>query len=107
MGKGQRERETQNLKQAPGSELSAQNRMQGLNSRTLRSSAMLYGLSQPGALETIYIFFNVYLFLRQRETEHEWGRVRERETQNLKQAPGYELSAQSPTRGSNSRTARS
>ena len=23
-------------------------------------------------------FFNVYLFLRQRETEHEWGRVRER-----------------------------
>ena len=24
------------------------------------------------------IFFNVYLFLRQRETEHEWGRVRER-----------------------------
>ena len=33
-------------------------------------------------------FFNVYLFLRQRETEHEQGRVRERETQNLKQAPG-------------------
>ena len=32
------------------------------------------------------IFFNVYLFLRQRETEHERGRVRERETQNLKQA---------------------
>ena len=24
------------------------------------------------------IFFNVYLFLRQRETKHEWGRVRER-----------------------------
>ena len=41
------------------------------------------------------IFFNVYLFLRQRETEHERGRVRERETQNLKQAPGSELSAQS------------
>ena len=52
-------------------------------------------------------FFNVYLFLRQRETEQERGRVRERETQNLKQAPGSELSAQSPTRGSNSRTARS
>ena len=52
-------------------------------------------------------FFNVYLFLRQRETEHEWGRVRERETQNLKQAPGSELPAQSPTRGSNSRTVRS
>ena len=54
-----------------------------------------------------FIFFNVYLFLRQRETEHEWGRVRERETQNLKRAPGSELSAQSPTRGSNSRTVRS
>ena len=33
--------------------------------------------------------------MRQRETEHEWGRVRERETQNLKQAPGSELSARS------------
>ena len=55
-----------------------------------------------------YLFiFNVYLFLRQRETEHEWGRVRERKTQNPKQAPGSELSAQSPTRGSNSRTMRS
>ena len=32
--------------------------------------------------------------MRQRETEHEWGKVREREweTQNLKQAPGSELS---------------
>ena len=55
----------------------------------------------------LFFFFNVYLFLRQRETEHERGRVREGETQNLKQAPGSELSAQSPTRGSNSRTARS
>ena len=26
-----------------------------------------------------FIFFNVYLFLRQRETEHEWGRVRKSE----------------------------
>ena len=50
-----------------------------------------------------------YLFLRQRETEGEQGRVREREseTQNLKQAPGSELPAQSPMRGSNSQTARS
>ena len=54
----------------------------------------------------ILFFFNVYLFLRQGETQHEQGRVRETETQNLKQAPGSELSAQSPTRGSNSRTAR-
>ena len=29
--------------------------------------------------------------MRQGETEHEQGRVRERETQNLKQAPGSEL----------------
>ena len=40
---------------------------------------------------------------RQRERERE----RERETQNPKQAPGSEPSAQSPTRGSNSRTATS
>ena len=53
------------------------------------------------------LFFNVYLFLGQRETEHERGRGRERETQNWKQAPGSEPSAQSPTRGSNSRTVRS
>ena len=44
--------------------------------------------------------------MRPRETEHERGRVRERETQNPKQAPGSEPSAQSPTRGSNSRTAK-
>ena len=36
-GEEQRERETQNLKQAPGSELSAQSLMQGSNSQTVRS----------------------------------------------------------------------
>ena len=52
--------------------------------------------------------FFKYLFLTQRETEHVQGRGRERgDTQNLKQAPGSELSAQSPTRGSNPQTARS
>ena len=50
-------------------------------------------------------FFNVYLFLR--ETECERGRGRERGTQNPKQAPGSELSAQSPTRGLNSQAMRS
>ena len=67
------------------------------------------GLSRnPGGSQDGNFFFKrFYLFLRQGETEHEQGRVRERETQNLKQAPGSELSAQSPTRGSNSRTARS
>ena len=43
---------------------------------------------------------------RERETEHEWGGA-ERETQNTKQAPGSELSAQSPTQGLNSQTVRS
>ena len=66
--------------------------------------------AQPTALprRPFNFFFNVfYLFLGQRETEHEWGRGRERETQNQKQAPGSEPSAQSLMRGSNSRTARS
>ena len=50
-------------------------------------------------------FFNLLMFFciierereGERETEHEQrrGRERERETQNLKQAPGSELSAQS------------
>ena len=35
------------------------------------------------------------------------GAERERETQNPKQAPGSELSAQSPTQGSNPQTVRS
>ena len=54
-----------------------------------------------------FVFFNIYLFLRQRQSMGRGGDQRERETQNLKQARGFELSAQSPTRGSNSQTARS
>ena len=38
----------------------------------------------------VKFFCNVYLFLR--ETEHERGKGRERGPQNLKQAPGSELS---------------
>ena len=37
MGKGQKERDTQNPKQAPGSELSAQSSMKGSNPQTARS----------------------------------------------------------------------
>ena len=51
-------------------------------------------------------FFNVYLFLRQRETEHELGRVREREGDTESEA-GSGLSAQSPMWASNLRTVRS
>ena len=50
-------------------------------------------------------FFNVYLFERERERERERVKAgegqRERETQDPKQAAGSELSAQSPTPGSN------
>ena len=50
----------------------------------------------------------MFLFSFETETEHEQGEgQRERETQNPKQAPGSEPSAQSPMRGSNSRTVRS
>ena len=52
-----------------------------------------------------------YLFLRERERERDIVQdregYRERETQNSKQAPGSELSAQSPTWGLNSQTTRS
>ena len=73
------------------------------------SESFVINLSLP-----ILIFFNVYLFGGERETERERERdrereservgegQRERETQNPKQAPGSELSAQSPTWGSNS-----
>ena len=45
------------------------------------------------------IFFSMYLFWQR---QREWGRGKERgRQQNPKQAPGSELSAQSPTRGSN------
>ena len=48
--------------------------------------------------------------MRETETEHVGGgaeREGDTESQNLKQAPGSELSAQSPTGVSNSRTVRS
>ena len=52
-GEGQRETETQNPKQAPGSKLSAQSLIQGSNPRTTRSwpepKSTLSRLSHPGA----------------------------------------------------------
>ena len=50
---------------------------------------------------------SLFILERERDREQVGKRQRERETQNLKQAPGSELSAQSPTWGSNSRTMRS
>ena len=55
----------------------------------------------------LVLFHRLFIFERQRETEHEWERGRERETQNPKQAPGSELTAQSPVRDSNPQTMRS
>ena len=55
--------------------------------------------------------FPMFIFERERqrdrETELEWGRGRERGRHNPKQAPGSELSAQTPMWGSNSRTMKS
>ena len=61
---------------------------------------------------SFFLFFKfVLMFIseRERETELEWGRDRERvgDTENPKQAPGSEPSAQSPRRGLNSQTVRS
>ena len=47
-------------------------------------------------------FFNVYLFLRESNRVQEGEGQSERETQNLKQSPGSELSTQSLMLGSNS-----
>ena len=46
------------------------------------------------------LFFKVYLFLRERVCVHELGKSRERGRHGIwKQAPGSELSAQSPMQG--------
>ena len=58
-------------------------------------------------------FFNVYLLLRERERQTDrqnmsgGGAERETHTQNMKQSPGSELSAQSLIQGSNPQTLRS
>ena len=52
-------------------------------------------------------FFNVFIYFWDRERAWAEEGQRERETLNLKQAPGFKLSAQSPKWGSNSQTVRS
>ena len=51
--------------------------------------------------------FDVYLFLRDSKRQCVSRGGTERDKQNPKQVPGAELSAQNPTRGSNSQTIRS
>ena len=55
------------------------------------------------------LFFNVYLFLKERKRDRVQAGEgqRERESQNLKQAPGSGLSAQGPTWDLNLWTGRS
>ena len=53
------------------------------------------------------LFFNMYLFLRDRDRAWAGEGERERKIQNPQQAPGSERSARSPTRGSNPQTGRS
>ena len=66
---------------------------------TIRMMNLLH-LDPPQA-NYYYYYLDVFIF--ERERERELGeRQRERETQNLKQAPGSELSAQSLRRGLNS-----
>lgn len=43
----------------------------------------------------------LFIFERRRHTECKWERARERETENLKQAPGSQLTVQDPTQSSN------
>ena len=76
----------------------------------LRRKSKLFSISLKDFHYSFFFIFNVSLFLRERVwvgqgTERE--RERERKTQNPKQAPGSELSAWSPMRGSNSWNVRS
>ena len=91
---GQRERETQNQKQAPGSEPSAQSPTRGPNSRTTRSwpgwSRTLNRLRHPGAPERI--FFNIDLFWRDRERQNMSSGGAEREG-DAELEPGSRLRA--------------
>ena len=79
-GEGQREKETQNQKQAPGSEPSAQSLTRGSNSRTARSwpgwSRTLNRLRHPGAPAIIFLMF-IYFWERQRQSMSGGGAERE------------------------------
>ena len=57
-GEGKRERETENLKQAPGSELSAHNPTQGLNPSTVRSWSEVGCLTNWATQEPLCVSFN-------------------------------------------------
>ena len=74
---------------------------------SLKKSAALFHSQLSYTGRAALVFFKKFSCLFLFETERDRARVgegqREGETQNLKQAPGSERSAQSPMRGSNSR----
>ena len=57
--------------------------------------------------EFFFFYYLIFIYFGDTGRVQAGERQRERETQNLKQAPGSKLSAQSPTWGSNPRTMRS
>ena len=65
---------------------------------TENNTTPLCSLFSVSLLPDFTFFKEIFPFVYFRETEHKWGEgQRERETWNLKQAPGSELSAQSLT----------
>ena len=77
----------------------------------LRILCLPLSLSLPGShsffFSFFFKFFKKIIYLRERERMWVGEGQRQREAKNPKQAPGSELPAQSPMRGSNSQTARS
>ena len=80
VGEGQRERETQNLKQAPGSELSAQSPTRGSNSRTMRSWPEPKSDAQPTEPPRRPKMF-IYFWRRERQSMSGGGAEREGDTE--------------------------
>ena len=74
-----------------------------LHFHTASSAVSSQPVSASPSLSSSF-FFDVYSLLRERDRARAREGQRETQTQNPKQAPGSERSAQSPTRGSNSRT---
>ena len=98
MSEGQRERETQNPKQALSSELTAQSLTRGSNSLTARSWPEPKSdaqLTEPSRCPC-FIFLSLFIFLRERESKctQRGGAERERERENSKQAPHHQHRAQ-------------
>ena len=79
MGKGQRERETQNLKQALGSKLSARSLMRGSNSQTARSCPEPKSASQltePPRRPMLMFFKNPYQLEIHTKNVHVKGEIK-------------------------------